>query len=58
MPFLATIPMTMINPMKDATLKVVPVMRRAKMTPAVERTEETRMEAGAEKLRNSARSTP
>ena len=58
MPFLATMPMTMISPMKEATLKVVPVMRRAKMTPAVERTEETRTAMGAEKLRNSARRTP
>ena len=39
-------------------VEVVPVRSSAKMTPAVERTEETRMAAGAEKLRNSARSTP
>ena len=29
MPFLATMPITMIRPMNDATLKVVPVTRRA-----------------------------
>ena len=35
MPFLATMPITMISPMKMATLKFVPVMSKANTTPAM-----------------------
>ena len=58
MPFFATIPITMIRPMNDATLKVVLVTSNANTTPAIESTEEVRIEIGAEKLRNSTMSTP
>ena len=44
--------------MNDATLKVVPVISRAKTTPAIDSTDEVRIAVGAEKLRNSASRTP
>src|SRR5215472_3501399 len=50
MPFFATMPMTMMRPMKDATVKVVPVTRRARMTPEIESTDEVRIATGAGKL--------
>ena len=58
MPFLATMPMTMMRPMNEATLKVVRVTSRARMTPEMESTDEVRMAMGAGKLRNSVSSTP
>ena len=57
MPFFATMPMTMIMPMKEATLKVVRVMRRASKPPNVESSAEARMAVGAEKVRNSDATT-
>ena len=58
MPFFATMPMIMISPMNDATLKSVPVISSAKTTPEMESTDEVRIAIGAAKLRNSASSTP
>src|SRR2546428_12303880 len=57
MPFFATMPMTMIMPMKEATLNVVRVMRRASKPPNVESSAEARMAVGAGKGRNSKRRT-
>jgi hypothetical protein len=57
MPFFATIPTTIINPMKDATLKVVRVTSKAKKTPQVESRADERTATGAEKLRNSKSKT-
>jgi len=53
MPFFATMPMTMIMPMKDATLKVVCVTSSARNPPKVESNAEARIAVGAEKVRNS-----
>ena len=53
MPFLATMPMTMIIPMREATLKEVLVIRRARKPPKLESNAEARMAVGAEKVRNS-----
>ena len=50
MPFLATIPITMMSPMKLATLKFVPVISNANTTPASESTELVRMEIGRSKI--------
>ena len=50
--------MTMIRPMNEATLKVVCVTIRARITPEMDSTEEVRMAIGAGKLRNSVSSTP
>ena len=57
MPFLATMPTTMIMPMNEATLNVVRVTRSARKPPNVERRAEARMATGAEKVRNSKSST-
>src|SRR6266852_1140444 len=47
-PFLATMPMIMIMPMKDATLNVVRVINKAKKPPDVESSAEARIAAGVE----------
>jgi len=47
MPFLATMPMTMIRPMNDETLNVVLVTSSARNTPDVERSADDRMATGA-----------
>ncbi len=57
MPFLATMPITMISPMKDEMLNVVPVTSSARNTPEVESSAEARMATGAAKVRNSNSST-
>ena len=57
MPFLATIPTTMMRPMKDETLNSVFVIKSAKNTPEVESTAEDRIAIGALKERNSNNST-
>src|SRR5260370_33023160 len=49
MPFFATMPITMIMPMKEATLNVVRVTRSASKPPKVESNAEARMGAGAKK---------
>ena len=46
MPFLATMPITMIRPMKEEMLKVVLVMRSATNTPDVESSAEERSRPG------------
>ena len=46
MPFLATMPMTMISPMNDDTLNVVRVTSSARKTPEVERIADDRMATG------------
>jgi len=43
--------------MREEMLNVVPVIRSAKNTPEVERIADERIATGAEKLRNSNRST-
>ncbi len=53
MPFLATMPTTMMSPMNDAMLKVVFVMSSAKKTPETESNAEASMDKGAENVRNS-----
>ncbi len=58
MPFFATMPITMIKPIKLATLKSVCVTSSASTTPEMDSTELVRIAMGAEKLRNSASSTP
>ncbi len=50
-------PMTMISPMKDEMLKVVPVISRARNTPEVESSAEARIAAGAPNVPNSNSST-
>ena len=50
MPFFATIPITMIMPMKDATLKVVRVTSSATNAPKVESNADARIAIGAEKV--------
>ena len=57
MPFFATMPITMISPMKDETLNVVRVISSARNTPEVERTADERIASGAENVRNSKSST-
>ncbi len=57
MPFLATMPITMIMPMKDATLKLVLVTSSATNPPKVESRADARIATGAEKVRNSNSST-
>ena len=57
MPFLATIPMTMIKPMNDATLNVVRVINRARKTPEVDKMADDRMAIGGVNDRNSNSST-
>ena len=54
---MATIPITMIRPMNEETLKSVRVINKAKNTPEVERTAEERIATGAENDRNSNSST-
>jgi len=49
--------MTMIMPIKEATLKVVRVIKSATKPPNVERIAEERIAVGAEKVRNSKSST-
>src|SRR3982074_1144055 len=51
-------PMTMMSPMKDATLKVIPVTNRARTTPDMERMEEVRIATGADRWGNSGAGTP
>ena len=61
MPFFATMPITMIRPMNDATLKVVRVTSSARNTPTVESSAEDRIAIGAAKARETrtaARRTP
>src|SRR6266850_2367265 len=53
MPFFATMPITMIIPIKEATLNVVRVTRSASKPPKVESNADARMAAGAENVRNS-----
>src|SRR5262245_1063511 len=48
MPFLATMPITIIRPMNDATLNSIRVIKSAKNTPDVESTAEDRIASGAE----------
>src|SRR5437016_6977328 len=57
MPFLATMPMTMIMPIRDATLNVVLVSSNARKPPNVNSNAEVKIAVGAEKDRNSNRST-
>src|SRR5262252_8816608 len=57
MPFLATMPTTMIRPMNDDTLKVVRVTSSAKNTPDVDRIADDRIAIGAVNDRNSKSST-
>ena len=57
MPFLATMPTTMISPMNEEMLNVVRVISSARNTPEVERTADERIAMGAEKVRNSKSST-
>ena len=57
MPFLATMPITMISPMNDEILKVVRVTSSARKTPEVESRAEATTAAGAAKLPNSNSST-
>src|SRR5260370_137665 len=57
MPFLATMPMTMIMPMREATVKEVLVIKRARNPPKLESNAEARVGGGAEKGRNSKSST-
>ncbi len=52
MPFFATMPITMISPMNDEMLNVVPVTSSARNTPEVESSAEARIAAGAAKLPN------
>ncbi len=57
MPFFATMPITMIIPMKEDTLKSVRVMRSATKAPKVESNAEARIATGAANVRNSNSST-
>ena len=57
MPFLATMPITMIIPMNDEMLKVVRVTSKAIKTPEVESKAEERMATGAANVPNSNSST-
>ena len=57
MPFFATMPMTMIMPMKDEMLNVVRVTRSATKTPEVDRSAEERIATGAENSPNSNSNT-
>ena len=57
MPFLATMPITIIMPMKDEILKVVRVIRSAIKTPDVESSADDRIATGAENVPNSNIST-
>ncbi len=57
MPFFATIPITMINPMNDDRLNVVLVTSSAKKTPTVDSTADAITATGAAKLPNSNNST-
>ena len=50
-------PITMISPMNEEMLKVVPVTSSAKNTPEVESSADARMAVGAAKVRNSNSST-
>ena len=52
-PFLATMPITMIIPMNDEMLNVVRVMNRARNTPQIESTADVRIASGAVNVRNS-----
>src|SRR6266705_1849677 len=56
-PFFATMPMTMIMPMREATLNEVLVITSARNPPKLESNAEARIAAGAEKVRNSKSST-
>ena len=55
MPFFATMPITMITPMKDEMLKVVPVTNSARRTADVDNNAEVRIARGAANVRNSNR---
>ena len=57
MPFFATMPTTMISPMKEEMLNVVPVISSARKTPDVESSADERIASGAPKLPNSKSST-
>ena len=57
MPFLATMPITMISPMNEERLKVVPVTSSARNTPHVDSSAEAITATGAAKLPNSNSST-
>ncbi len=57
MPFLATMPMTMIIPMNDEMLNVVRVINSAMKTPEVESNADERIATGAAKVPNSNSST-
>ena len=50
MPFLATMPITMISPMNDERLKVVPVISSARNTPQVESSAEESTAIGAREI--------
>ncbi len=50
-------PITMINPMKEEMLNVVPVISSAKNTPDVDSSADARIAVGAAKVRNSNSST-
>ena len=52
-PFLATMPTTMIRPMNDETLNVVRVMKSARNTPEVDSNAEDRIARGGVNDRNS-----
>ena len=56
-PFLATMPITMISPMNEERLNVVPVTSSARNTPQVESSAEESTAIGAAKLPNSNSST-
>ena len=53
MPFLATMPITMIIPMNEEMLKVVRVINKAIKTPEVDSNADERIAMGAPKLPNS-----
>ena len=57
MPFLATMPITMIRPMNEERLNVVPVTSSARKTPQVESSAEDSTARGAAKSPNSNSST-
>ena len=56
-PFLATMPITMISPMKDEILNVVPVMSNARKTPEVDSSADAKIARGAANVRNSKSNT-
>ncbi len=56
-PFFATMPMTMIMPIREATSNVVPVTNSARNPPNVESSADPKIAVGAEKVLNSNNST-